>query len=686
MESRFVVTCLCSLLCLPAAAQELGNVRSAARSGPANAATDRIVVKWVDQGIAALRIESLAGRAQRLRDASGIDLRGVRAMGHRLDVLRLPAAIDDPSMGETLARLRLDPAIEYVEADERRYILAAPNDPRYIAGSNAVGQWRGQWYLAPPTTAAPAAIDAETAWNATRGNGIIIAVIDTGVQLDHPDLAGKLLPGRDFVCNDNANLSCTAAGATLFLTANDGDGWDANPSDPGDWISSGDLARSDHFFDGCGDGDNHDQPMPSTWHGTRVAGVVAAVTDNGLGMAGAAPGARIVPVRAVGKCTGYMSDLVAAMYWAGGVSDASTTGIAAITQQAHILNISLGGRGACSQTEQTAIDKLTANGVLVVAAAGNDGGPVGTPANCVGVLSVAGLRHIGTKVGYSNVSSTAAAISIGAPAGNCVNVLASDPCLYSIETLSNEGDTAPTNSFYTYALFNNGYTGNKLNAGNVGTSFAAPLASAVAAMMVSVNGELTASEVIDRMRQAATPFPTPASTPTGGVCHVASTTRNAQGDYTDVQDRDCQCTAASCGAGMLNAPAALQAALRPIAIFTSSRTVASIGDRIQLDARSSLAANGHRLTGFHWSVSPDISINGSDSAQAEIVFPALRPITVYLTVTDEAGRSDTASLEIGSAIGSDDSGGGSMDLTMLALALLWLWTRKIKALRPPIRN
>ena len=94
-----------------------------------------------------------------------------------------------------------------------------------------------------------------------------------------------------------------------------------------------------------------------------------------------------------------------------------------------MLNLSLGSRDACSQAEQTAIDALKSVKILVVAAAGNDGGPIGAPASCTGVLSVAGLRHIGTKVGYSNVSSTAAPISIAAPAGNCVNTVGA--CLKS---------------------------------------------------------------------------------------------------------------------------------------------------------------------------------------------------------------------------------------------------------------
>jgi serine protease len=658
-------------------AASVGNARRA----PAMAApTDRIIVKWRERGVAAVQIESLAGRAARLSSVTGIGLRGLRSIRSRLDVLRVDAPLDADSLQQYLARLRADPAVEYAEADERRYILAAPNDTRYYAGSDSRGQWQGQWYLGTPGTDTPAAIDAITAWDTTRADGIVIAVIDTGVQLDHPELAGKLLSGRDFVCNDNANLSCTAAGATLFVTANDGDGWDTDPSDPGDWISSADLARSDNFFAGCGDGDNHDEPVPSSWHGTRVAGLIAAITDNNAGIASVAPNTRIVPVRAIGKCAGYLSDLVAALYWAGGVDDSSIAALPSLTQRAHIVNVSLGGRSSCSQSEQAAVTALINNGVLIVAAAGNDGGPVGAPANCSGVLSVAGLRHIGTKVGYSNVSSSSAAISIAAPAGNCVNILATDPCLYSIETLSNEGDTIPTNAFYTYALFDPSYSGNKTNAASVGTSFSAPLAAGVAALMASLNGNLTTGEVIDRIRRAARPFPTPAVTPTGGTCHVAATTKDANGNYTDVQERDCQCTTATCGAGMLNAPAAIAEALRPIALLTTSVSSASIGQHITLDGSTSLAANGRHIVAWQWSVSPDISVANATSSSAEIVFPAFRDITVSLQVTDDAGRSDTASAVIQASAGSS-SGGGALDPADLLLLLILLAVRLLPGSR-----
>lgn len=644
-------------------------------------ATDRIIVKWRESGPAAIRMAEQQLRTARLADATGTPLHSVRSLAPHFDVVRLAGARDAGSLRRTLARLRADPSVEFAEPDERIYALGTANDPRFVAGSDALGQWLGQWYLKPSDATQPAALDVTTAWDTTRGEGLRVAVIDSGVRLDHPDLAGRLLAGRDFVCNDNLNLSCTNAGANLFLTANDGDGWDGDPSDPGDGLTAADLLLDQFRNNKCGDGANHDQPIDSTWHGTRVAGLIAAVTNNGIGMASVAPGAQIIPVRALGRCAGYTSDLVAAMLWSGGISDGSLSGIPAVASRAHIINLSLGNRSNCSSAEQAAIDQLAAAGVLVVAAAGNDGGPIGAPANCRGVLSVAGVRHVGTKVGYSNVSTADAAISIAAPAGNCINITTDLPCVYAIDTLSNQGKLAPltaavlpttAQTSYTYAVFHPGYNGNKFNYGNVGTSFAAPLVSGVAALMASANGNLTPAEIIQRMKDAARAFPVPASTPPGGVCHVAATTRNSAGDYTDIQDRECTCTTATCGAGLLDAVRAVSEAQRPIALIRSSATSAGIGQRVTLDAGTSLPASGRSIVAWQWSANPSISISGANSANAEFLFPATRPVTITLLVTDSAGKQDSASLEIAAAIVNTSANGGAGGLGWELLLLAGL--------------
>ena len=655
--------------------------------------TDRVIVKWRDSGFAAVQMTDTAARTERLSQSTGIGLRPVREIHDRLDVMRLDAPLGGGAMRRVVARLRADPGVQYAEPDERRYALAFPNDPpddpRFLAGSDSVGQWQGQWYLQDPSAAAPAAVGVTTAWKTASGKNYVIAVIDTGIDLKHPDLGiygqgGKLLPGRDFICNDQGTNCSTVSASYTYLVANDGDGWDSDPTDPGDWISAADLARSDKFFAGCGGGTSHDQPVNSTWHGTRVAGIAAALTNNTVGIAGVAYGSLILPVRVIGKCSGYVSDIVTGMYWAAGMTSSSLAGIPVNPYPAQVLNLSVGGRAPCSQTEQDAVTAIVQGGHVVVAAAGNDGGPVDAPANCVGALSVAGLRQVGTKVGYSNVSSTAAAISIAAPAGNCVNLNTrypwTQPCLYSIESTSNDGTTVPANSFYTYSLFAPTYTGNVLNEGSVGTSYAAPIVSGVVSMMVQVNPNLSASQIIARMQAGATPFPVPATPPPGGVCHVATLSADPSGSYTDVQAQECQCTTATCGAGMLNAPAALAHALYPLASIVTTPSTARIGETVTLDGSGSTAASGSYIAAYQWTVDPSVAIAHATSAVASLNFPALRPITVTLTVTDSAGRQDVQSQTVNStAFREHNGGGGALQpgaLGILALGAMAAFLRR----------
>jgi serine protease len=379
------------------------------------------------------------------------------------------------------------------------------------------------------------------------------------------------------------------------------------------------------------------------------------------------------------------------MYWAAGLSYSAITGVPSNPYPAEILNLSLGASDGCTQTEQDAVNAITQDGHLIVAAAGNDGGPVGAPASCTGVLAVAGLRHAGTKVGYSNVSSTAAAIGIAAPAGNCYNLVGDRPwtlpCLFSIDTTSNEGVTTPTDSTtsgghpYSYALLNQGAGVNYENEGTLGTSFAAPMVSGVAALMVQANDKLTASELIARMQASARPFPVPATLPTGGVCHIATLAKDANGHYTDVQNaEECQCTTATCGAGMLNAAAAVAAALSPNVSLLTSVDRASVGQSVTLDGSGSSAARGYHIASYLWTADNGVTIADASSAVAKLVFPALRPITVTLTITDDAnpGRQASASKTIDGAVKASSSGGGTIGLSALAGlgALLAIITRR----------
>jgi serine protease len=189
------------------------------------------------------------------------------------------------------------------------------------------------------------------------------------------------------------------------------------------------------------------------------------------------------------------------MLWAAGIH---VDGVPDNPYPAKVLNLSLGAEGSCSRAYQDVIAAIVARGSLVVVSAGNSGGPVESPANCAGVAGIAGLRHTGTKVGYSRVGPQ---VALSAPAGNCVNTTGA--CLYSIVTATNAGTTTATVHEYT----------DQLNY-NVGTSFSAPIVAGIAALMASVNGDLDAARLIERLQEGARkPFPV-ASDSSVPQCHV----------------------------------------------------------------------------------------------------------------------------------------------------------------------
>jgi serine protease len=187
---------------------------------------------------------------------------------------------------------------------------------------------------------------------------------------------------------------------------------------------------------------------------------------------------------------------------------------------AKIINLSLGGTGACPNSYEDAINQVTALGVLVVASAGNEGGPVDAPANCNGVAGVTGLRAAGTKVGYSSLGPQ---IALAAPAGNCGNAFttAQSPCVYTMTTTTNLGYQQPDQNDYTGEFYcdptSGAYTGctlansNQYRTYNIGTSFSAPVVSGIAALMSAVNGKLNSCQLIGRLRQARRPFRRPRS-------------------------------------------------------------------------------------------------------------------------------------------------------------------------------
>ena len=575
----------------------------------------RVIVKF-KAGSALMRAQAQSATPQRVEHAQSLGQRIGRTLrdGHGLNSRTQVMLADGLSSAQLAARLAKESDVEYAVVDQKRFRLAAPNDTLYGDNLSGFTPTAGQWYLRAPAGTLQSSINVEPAWDITLGStSVVVAVLDTGIRYDHADLSANLLPGYDMVANVGM--------------ANDGNGRDADASDPGDWITYAETSGSGQFA-GCGrDGNNNLAAENSTWHGTQTTGIIGALTNNGTGMASVGRTVRVLPVRVLGKCGGYDSDIMAGMLWAAGIG---VSGVPANPNPAKVINLSLGGSGTCSQAYQDTLSQLTALGVTVVASAGNSGLSVTVPANCPGVIGVAGLRHAGTKVGYSDLGPE---ITISAPAGNCVNTLSGQPCLYPILTTSNAGTTTPiaasaiyTNSYYT----------------SLGTSFSAPMVSGTIGLMLSVDPALTPAAIRAILMGSARAFPT-----TGGDngdggsttvprCAAPSTTEQAQ----------CYCTTATCGAGMLDTGAALAATSAGLqAQIDFSRTGAVPSQALTISGANSWVASGRSITSYQWTLVDGGGIvtplTSATASSISVTPSALGRFTVSLTITDDLSSTST---------------------------------------------
>lgn len=514
---------------LPIALMLFSTGASAAPQEP----TARVIVKFkagaeastATETASLSRAEQRSARVQGVVRRLGVPMRSGIGITDRVQLVTASGL----SSRQLAARLAQDGTVDYAVPDERRQRTAAPNDPRYAAGLAAPGPASGQWYLRAPAGAVQSSIDIEGAWSALAGtpNTVVVAVLDTGIRYDHPDLkrvadAGTLLDGYDFVTNS-------------FIENDASPGRDADASDPGDWVSSADVASAANTI-GCSSAEISD----SSWHGTQTAGLLGALTGNALGMAGlTGPGKtlRVLPVRVLGKCGGFDSDIIPAMRWAAGFS---VPGVPANPTPARVINLSFGGTGACSAAYLDAVREINQAGVVVVASAGNTTGhAVNTPANCTGVIGVAGLRHVGSKVGFSDLGPE---IAISAPGGNCVNL--TGDCVYPLLTTTNAGITTPVPASEAYTDATNA---------TIGTSFSSPLVAGAAALMLAAQPDLTPDDVRSLLRRSARPFPTSGDSASVPTCQAPKT--DGAGDPID--QVECYCTTATCGAGMLDVRAAV---------------------------------------------------------------------------------------------------------------------------------
>jgi len=320
-----------------------------------------------------------------------------------------------------IKQLRQRPDIEFAEPNYRRTRTLAPNDQNYPL----------QWHYP--------LINLPQAWDITTGaSSVVVAVVDTGILASHPDLLGKTGQGYDFI-RDAAN-------------ALDGDGIDPDPEDPGDAGVAGN----------------------SSFHGTHVAGTIAAATGNATGVAGTSWATTLMPLRVLGLNGGTSYDIMQALLYAAQLPNDSG-GVPA--QRADIINLSLGGYGF-SQTEQNVINQVRNQGVMIVAAAGNDasGSPF-YPASYNGVISVSAVDINRQAAPYSNFGPL---VDLAAPGGNTATDINGDG--YPDGVLSTGGDDLTGSIQYVYRFLQ-------------GTSMAAPHVAGVLALMKALAPALLPADV-----------------------------------------------------------------------------------------------------------------------------------------------------------------------------------------------
>lgn len=581
---------------------------------PAAADCHRLIVKYHDvKG----QTPATTQQMRRLQSAGGVELHYRRTLSngaHLVEKGGKLAADADTDHRTLLTRLQADPEVEYAECDARRHASVAPDDPYYESTLTAPEE---QWYLKNND----GGIRAEQAWDITMGDNVVVtAVVDSGIQ-SHSELA-RLLDGYDFVSED-APLD--------FFTANDGDGRDEDETDPGDWVEEGD----------CGDGE---PARDSSWHGTRIAGIIAAETNNGAGIAGIDWNGSVLPVRALGRCGGFLSDIADAIRWAAGLS---VVGVPDNPNPADVINLSLGSSGQCSNTEQSAINAAVEAGALVVVAAGNEGTDTSgiAPANCNNVVVVAATTRQGSETCYTNAGEE---VDLSAPGGNSYEgACSSDPAGDAIYSTSNDSADRPENG------------GPTIEPG-AGTSFATPLVSGAAALLRAVAPSLTPLQLETVLKDSARTFPDNTTTGFG------------------------PCDTSRCGTGILDINNALQTATgidaTPASFSFTDRTSVEPGETVISDAATIEDINIAVPISID---NGEYSVDGGDFTDEDGYVEAGQQIRIRLTAADSyvtrveatltaGGVSDTFSVTTKSrqTIPSSSGGGGGGSTNAAGLILL----------------
>lgn len=425
------------------------------------APVERLIVGYKSMTTEAKSDTAAAKDAKAKGEKAGESLEFDRRIGTGAALVDLGGELGKKDSQDVMAAFEADPDVAFVVPDRRVYATAVtPNDTEY----------NRQWDLFETT----AGMRVPGAWDKATGQGVKVAVIDTG-YVAHSDLASRMVAGYDFISDS--------------FVANDGGGRDSNAADPGDWMLQGEC------------GNNYPaQDSGSSWHGTHVAGTIAAAANNSKGIAGIAYNATVQPVRVLGKCGGTTADIMDGITWASG---GTVAGVPANPNPADVINMSLGGSGACDAGTQSAITAAVNRGTSIVVAAGNSNANAANfnPANCNNVITVAASDREGNRASYSNYGSI---VDITAPGGETAVSSAN-----GIWSTLNSGSRGPVGENYKAYQ---------------GTSMAAPHVAGLAALMYQANPSITPAQVESAIKSSARTLPGTCSGGCGaGLADAAAT-------------------------------------------------------------------------------------------------------------------------------------------------------------------
>lgn len=484
------------------------------RNGTTESTSGQAVAQSVAAAASRAKLDAAAFKAT---PSKAVSVSWKRKLGIGADLVRTSRKLSQSEAVALMQQIASDPAVAHVEPDVRMHIVkdiasstikpaavgtSTPDDPSFSY----------QWHMRPGTGTVETigkdttgyanygGSNASSAWVNNDGTGVIVAEIDTGVT-SHPDLNLALAnAGYDFITDG-------------FTSGRGTDGRVAGGWDTGDWTTN---------TMPCATVEN------SSWHGTHVFGNIAEVTNNAVGMTGVAPGAQVLPLRALGHCGGATSDIADAITWASG---GTVPGMPANPNPAQVISMSLGGPGTCEATDAfgTAIAGAISRGVTVVVAAGNDSADAAnySPSSCPGVISVSAVGITGKRAFYSNYGK---GVTIAGPGGGIYTNddpnQGTEPDAGFVWSTLNSGTTTPANPIY---------------GSMAGTSQATPHVSGVVALMIGAVKAaglpaLTPFQIQEALIASARSFPPPVA----GFPVVPM------------------------GAGVVDANAAVQAALNPV--------------------------------------------------------------------------------------------------------------------------